>query len=106
MGPDRRPVLGARLSKAGLNADLPHAFKTLEKAAEFRRGRSTAAMKELARRIAAANAWHLTILELRPNRGGQSIPAAVFADTAHSKKIAASLWPNLKITAGGAAKGN
>jgi len=92
----KKAVLGIRLSNAGLAADLPLEFPTFNSAHGFRKGRSTADIFALIRRIATDNRWPMTALQLRRNGlGGQPIPAVVFAEQGQAVKHARALWPGL-----------
>ena len=89
-----RQVRGMRLSAAGLCEDLPCDFPTIGVAERFRRGRSTAAVRSLARRIAGVNGWPLTEVELSvPRKGGRPVPAIVLVEPRCARRAADQLWP-------------
>lgn len=88
-----RPVVGTRLSAAGLAADLPRDFQTKAGAERFRRGRPTPDMLSLCHRVAEANAWPITPLLLRRPGGGKPVPAIVLDDRGSALAMARTLWP-------------
>jgi len=90
----RRQVRGARLSAAGLAADLPLDFETIASAKGFRRGRSTSQLVALCGRVAAANGWSITPLLLRSPAGGNAMPAIVLDDQGKPLATAKTLWPD------------
>lgn len=92
--PTGGPISGARLTAAGLAEDLPAGAMTASAAKEFRRGRTSADMHALVHRIARANRWPCTSLELSaPRKGGHPTPAVVFAPARQAVSAATSLWP-------------
>ncbi|MGX9854570.1 hypothetical protein ACR03S_03865 [Limimaricola variabilis] len=89
-------VIGSRLSNSGLVADLPLDFETIGAARHFRRGRTTADLLALVRRIATINGWPVTMFYLqRPTQGGKIVPAVVFCDKSTAISAARKLWPHL-----------
>lgn len=90
----RRPVRGARLSAAGLAADLPRDFKTESGAKRFRRGRPTSHLMSLCRRVAAANGWKITPVLLRSSNGGKAVHAIILDDHGAPLAMARTLWPD------------
>lgn len=88
-----RALRGARLSAAGLRADLPMDFETEPRAERFRRGRSTSHMISLCQRVAAANGWGITPVMLRRPDGGKAVPAIILDDGA-PLEMARTLWPD------------
>jgi hypothetical protein len=95
MARDGKPVRGVRLSAAGLVSDLPRDFLSIGAAKGFRRGRDTPALYALIHRISAANGWPMTVLELKADNGGRTVPACIFCAPARAIKVARSLWPGL-----------
>lgn len=90
------PVLGTRLSTAGLTQDLPRGFEGEAAAAHFRRGRPSHHIVDLVKRIAQRNGWPTTFLALsRPGRGGKPTPAVVFCDRTAAIAQSDHLWPDL-----------
>jgi len=89
-----RPVQGARLSAAGLCADLPMDFETEPMAKGFRRGRSTSHMVSLCRRVAAASGWKITPVLLKSRSGGKAVPAIILDDYGAPLTMAETLWPD------------
>ncbi|PIE13753.1 MAG: hypothetical protein CSA70_03260 [Rhodobacterales bacterium] len=88
-----RPVCGARVSAAGLAADLPEDFASVNAAKEFRRGRKTIDILNLIGRIATRNSWPMARIELfRDARGGRATPAVVFAPSSQALSQASQLW--------------
>lgn len=99
-----RPVRGARLSAAGLCADLPIDFETEPSAKGFRRGRSTSHMVSLCRRVAAANGWSITPVRLKRPQGGQTVPAIILDDQGAPLDMARILWPDFTPKSPGGAR--
>ncbi|MEA5160020.1 hypothetical protein U5903_04465 [Cereibacter johrii] len=90
-----RPIRGARLSAAGMSADLPLHFETEDAARRFRRGRPTSHLVALCERIAAANGWTMTPLLLRRPAGGKEVAAIILDDAGAPIEMARTLWPDL-----------
>jgi hypothetical protein len=88
-----RPVRGVRLSANGLAADLPLDFGSESAAKAFRRGRSTADLLSICRRVAEIHGWPFTPILLRRNAGGKAMPAIVLDDGGSPHKTARAMWP-------------
>lgn len=87
------PIIGTRISAAGLAEDLPRDFISQSAAKEFRRGRSTESILDMINRIAQAQGWPVAKVDLTRNgKGGRSVPAIVFADANGALAAASSLW--------------
>lgn len=80
-----------RLSRDGLHQDAPTVFRTVNAAAEFRRGLPTSEVIELAKRVAHDLGLEAQIVALgRLGGGGRATPAILIGDTRFEK-----LWPDM-----------
>ncbi|EAQ04585.1 hypothetical protein OB2597_04865 [Pseudooceanicola batsensis HTCC2597] len=90
-----KSVRGTRLSAAGLAADLPKDFTSVDIARNFRRGRTSHMLLRMAKRIAARNGWPISVLSLRRAGGGKPTPAIVLCSSQDAVPWAKKLWPGL-----------
>lgn len=82
---------GLRLSRDGLHQDAPTVFRTINAAAEFRRGLPTSEVIELAKRVAHDLGLEAQIVTLSRTTGGGRATHAILTGKTRLKKF----WPDM-----------
>ena len=88
---------GLRLSRRGIAEDARHAFPGKTGAEGWARGLKLGALQRMVETIAIREGRPPVFITLRPNSGGQTTPAVVFASPEHAVEIAKRKWPGWEV---------
>jgi hypothetical protein len=90
----RWPVMGLRLSAAGIREDAQQIFESAHSGREWRRDLTTETIHEMIRAITRRRGGRPTFVDLGRPGGGKRTPA-VLLDQADPARAVARLWPGL-----------